>query len=74
MQGLVLAANLVAYALDSVPLVRYCQGAWLPSFGDGWGIGAGATYALVSLPTFAFGLVASVSVGNLLSLLGKAFH
>lgn len=72
MQACILAANLVAYALDSVPLARYCQTRWLPGLRvDDWSVRAVLLYALCSLPSFGFGLLASVTVGNLLSLLGR---
>ena len=66
---LVLISNLVAYSLDSVPLVRFCQRCWLPDFKDDWSLGSVGSYLLVSLPTYLFALTASIVVGNLLSML-----
>lgn len=72
MMFLLLASNLVSYALDSVPLVRYCQRTFHPSFDvHDWSCRAVLRYALLSLPTFVFGLLAALTVGNLLSLLGE---
>ena len=70
MQALILLANVVSYALDSVPLVRYCQRVWQPHFRlNDWRPRAIGTYALISLPSFLFGVVAALVVGNLLALL-----
>ena len=55
-------ANFVGYCLDSVPLARWCQRRFLPSFRGGWSVCAVGTYALASLPAFAFGLLASILV------------
>jgi ABC-type phosphate/phosphonate transport system permease subunit len=75
MMFLLLASNLVSYALDSVPLVRYCQRTFHPSFDvHDWSWKAVLRYALLSLPTFLFGLLAALTVGNLLSLLGNNSH
>ena len=29
-------ANGISYALDSIPLARFCQRVWAPDFDDGW--------------------------------------
>lgn len=71
MQGLLLTANMVSYTLDSVPLARFCQRAWAPNFKDDWSLSSIAFYALLSLPTYLFGVIASIVVGNLYSMLGK---
>ena len=71
MQALILFSNIVAYAFNTVPLVRYCQKCWKPDFKDDWSLPSIGMYALISLPTFLFGLAASILVGNLLILLGK---
>ncbi len=70
MHALILLANLVSYALDSVPLVRYCQRVWKPGFdATDWSPRAVGMYFLLSLPTFVFGVLAALVVGNLLALL-----
>lgn len=70
MHALILLANLVSYALDSVPLVRYCQRVWKPRFDPtDWSLRAVGTYFLLSLPSFMFGVLAALVVGNLLALL-----
>ena len=52
-----------------MPLARYCQRAWLPHFCDDWSPRSTLTYAALSLPTFLFGVLAALVVGNLLVLL-----
>lgn len=75
MMFLLLSSNLVSYALDSAPLVRYCQRTFHPTFDvHDWSFKAVLRYALLSLPTFLFGLLAALTVGNLLSLLGHTPH
>jgi len=70
MHSLILLANLVSYALDSVPLVRYCQRVWKPQFDlNDWSPRALGLYLLLSLPSFVFGVLAALVVGNLLALL-----
>jgi hypothetical protein len=69
MQFLILLANIVCYALDSVPLVRYCQTVWVPTFADDWSPRSILVYLGISLPTFLFGVVAAIVVGNLFTML-----
>lgn len=52
-----------------MPLARFCQRAWLPHFKDDWSPRSILTYAGLSLPTFLFGVIAALVVGNLLVLL-----
>jgi len=52
----VLIGNFVSYMLDSVPLGRYCQRSWAPSFKDTWSISDVMRYASYTFPTFFIGL------------------
>ena len=62
-------ANIVSYALDSIPLVRACQRSWAPKFNNDWSFKSILQYLLISLPTFGAAVVLSVAVPNLFVLL-----
>ena len=61
--GFLCVANFVGYCLDSVPLARWCQRRFVPSFRGGWSARSMGIFALASLPAFAFALLASILVG-----------
>jgi len=66
---LLLIGNFVSYSLDSVPLARFCQRAWLPDFADTWSAKDVSIYFMCTLPTFLCGLLLSLAVPNLFVLL-----
>jgi len=68
--------NIVSYMLDSVPLARYCQKLWAPSFAhvvgefeDEWDIRNILRYFVFTLPTFLFGLIVAIVVPSVSTLL-----
>ncbi|CAE7455167.1 mtr [Symbiodinium natans] len=64
-----LIGNFVSYMLDSVPLCRYCQRAWAPSFKDTWSVSDVLRYLGYTLPTFILALILATftpSIGTLL--------
>lgn len=64
-----LAGNFVSYMLDSVPLGRFCQKSWAPTFLDTWSSRDILWYAAYTLPTFLFGLSLAVFVPSVNTLL-----
>jgi len=64
-----LGGNFVSYMLDSVPLCRFCQRSWAPSFKDTWSASDVMRYLGYTLPTFILALVLATftpSIGTLL--------
>eukprot|EP00756_Hemistasia_phaeocysticola_P004908 Hpha_TRINITY_DN13073_c0_g1::TRINITY_DN13073_c0_g1_i1::g.68715::m.68715 len=70
MNWLLLFANLTGYLLDSVCVGRACAQAWLTDFDFGdWSAGACLRYLLATIPSWLFGLAASLLVPGLFDML-----
>ncbi|CAE7390054.1 PRMT7 [Symbiodinium sp. CCMP2456] len=64
-----LGGNFVSYMLDTVPLCRFCQRSWAPSFKDTWSVSDVMRYLGYTLPTFILALILATfipSIGTLL--------
>ncbi|CAE7394908.1 mtr [Symbiodinium microadriaticum] len=64
-----LGGNFVSYMLDSVPLCRFCQKSWAPSFKDTWSASDVMRYLGYTMPTFILALILATftpSIGTLL--------
>jgi hypothetical protein len=61
---------LISYALDSVPLARSCRDHFRPSLSlSDWSVSGCASYLLVTLPTFAFAVLAALFIPSLFCML-----
>eukprot|EP00756_Hemistasia_phaeocysticola_P004911 Hpha_TRINITY_DN13073_c0_g3::TRINITY_DN13073_c0_g3_i1::g.68718::m.68718 len=70
MNWLLLFANLTGYLLDSVCVGRACAQAWLKDFDLGdWSLSASFWYLLATVPSWLFGLAASLLVPGLFDML-----
>eukprot|EP00927_Polykrikos_kofoidii_P056290 TRINITY_DN50443_c0_g1_i1.p1 TRINITY_DN50443_c0_g1~~TRINITY_DN50443_c0_g1_i1.p1 ORF type:complete len:454 (-),score=55.39 TRINITY_DN50443_c0_g1_i1:30-1391(-) len=64
-----LIGNFNSYALDSVPLGRFCQQTWDKDFADTWKMQDILRYALSTLPAFSFGVIAATFAPSVNTLL-----
>lgn len=70
MNWLLLFANLTGYLLDSVCVGRACAKAWLTDFDfSDWGPSACIRYLFATIPSWLFGLAASLLVPGLFDML-----
>lgn len=60
LQVFALVGNFVSYMLDSVPLGRFCQKTWAPTFQDTWSASDIVRYMGYTFPQFALGLLLAV--------------
>jgi hypothetical protein len=66
---LLFAANLVSYALDSIPLVRASQRTFYPNFADDWNLKCVLEYVLISLPSMLLRFSTQIILVYLYSLI-----
>eukprot|EP00439_Symbiodinium_sp_Y106_P008097 s56_g1.t1 len=64
-----LGGNFVSYMLDTVPLCRFCQRSWAPSFRDTWSVFDVMRYLGYTLPTFILALILATFVPSIGTLL-----
>ena len=70
LNALLFLSCLISYALDSVPLARSCRDHFQPSLSlSDWSFRGCTAYLLVTLPTFAFAVLAALFVPSLFCML-----